>query len=289
MQLLKRLTLWGSFVTFSHSVFALPFALIMVVVLLPEYPLSWVQLMSVVFAVVSARTAAMSFNRLMDAAIDAENPRTHDREIPSGKLSLREGWGLVVASTLTFVLCAAALGWHCVVMVPPVLLVLFGYSLLKRFTSMCHFVLGLALALAPGGVWYALTARWAWDPVWLMGAVLTWVAGFDILYSCQDIEFDRKRGLFSVPSYVGFDRARKLACVLHLGTVVLLFGFGAAFKLGHLYTAGVVLFALLLVNQHLVVARRGLPAIGAVFFSRNGMASITLLAFVVIDRLVALK
>jgi 4-hydroxybenzoate polyprenyltransferase len=245
--------------------------------------------MSVMIAVVSARMAAMSFNRLVDATIDAENPRTHDREIPSGKLSPREGWGLVLVSTVAFVLCAAVLGWHCVVMVPPVLLVLFGYSLLKRFTSMCHFVLGLALALAPGGVWYALTARWAWDPVWLMGAVLTWVAGFDILYSCQDIDFDRKRGLFSLPSYLGFDRARNLASVLHLVTVVLLSGFGEAFKLGHFYTAGVVLFALALANQHLLVARRGLPAISRVFFSRNGTASITLLVFVVLDRLVALR
>lgn len=286
MMVLERLGLWASFVTFSHSVFALPFALMMMVVLARTYPFSWIQVVALVVAVVAARTAAMSFNRLVDASIDAANPRTMGRELPSGKLSSLEAWGLTAASALLFAAAAAALGTHCVIMVPPVLVVLLGYSLLKRYTSVCHFVLGLALALAPGGVWYAVTATWAWEPLWLMGAVLTWVAGFDILYSCQDMEFDRAVGLFSLPRYLGSRGARLAAAGLHVATVILLIEFGVVFELHRAYTVGVVCFATLLLNQHVVVARRGIACIDRVFFTRNGAASLALFAFVVLDCLV---
>ncbi len=285
MIVLERLALWGSFVKFSHSIFALPFALIMMVVLTRTYTLSWMQVAALVVAVVAARTAAMSFNRLVDASIDAANPRTMGRELPSRRLSSFEAWGLMISSALVFTAAAAALGTHCVIMVPAVLLVLLGYSLLKRFTSLCHFVLGLALALAPGGVWYAVTATWAWEPLWLMGAVLTWVAGFDILYSCQDMDFDREQGLFSVPRYLGFRRARLLAATLHLLTVVLLGEFGVVFDLHGAYAFGVAVFAMLLLNQHVLVARRGIACVDQVFFTRNGAASLLLFAFVVFDRL----
>jgi 4-hydroxybenzoate polyprenyltransferase len=286
MIVLERLALWGSFVKFSHSIFALPFALIMMVVLARAYPLSWVQIVSLVAAVVAARTAAMAFNRLVDASIDAANPRTSGRELPSRKVSSREAWALTIVSALVFAVAASTLGMHCLMMVPPVLVVLLGYSLLKRFTSMCHFVLGLALALAPGGVWYAMTATWAWQPLWLMGAVLAWVAGFDILYSCQDMEFDRERGLFSVPRYLGFRRARLLAAGLHLATVALLAEFGVVFELHAAYAFGVALFAALLLNQHLLIARQGIACIDLVFFTRNGAASLVLFACVVLDRLI---
>jgi 4-hydroxybenzoate polyprenyltransferase len=287
MTVLERLALWASFVKFSHSIFALPFVLIMMVVLTRTYPLTWVQIVSLVVAVIAARTAAMSFNRLVDAAIDAKNPRTSGRELPSRRLSSFEAWSLMGASILVFAASAAALGMHCLLMVLPVLVVLLGYSLLKRFTSMCHFVLGLALALAPGGVWYAVTATWAWEPLWLMGAVLTWVAGFDILYSCQDIDFDRAQGLFSVPRYLGVGGARLVAAGLHLATIVFLVEFGVVFELHKAYALGVTLFAALLLNQHLLVARRGLSCIDQVFFTRNGAASVVLCAFVVLDRLLS--
>lgn len=286
MIVLERLALWGSFVTFSHSIFALPFALIMMVVLGRAYPLSWVQVVSLLVAVVAARTAAMSFNRLVDVSIDAANPRTRGRELPSRRVSSREAWALTICSALVFALAAATLGMHCLIMVPPVLVVLLGYSLLKRFTAMCHFVLGLALALAPGGVWYAMTATWEWQPLWLMGAVLTWVAGFDILYSCQDMDFDREQGLFSVPRYLGFRGARLLAATLHLLTVVLLVEFGVVFELHSAYSFGVAVFAALLLNQHVLVARRGIACIDQVFFTRNGAASLLLFVFVVLDLLV---
>jgi 4-hydroxybenzoate polyprenyltransferase len=286
MIVLERLALWGSFVKFSHTIFALPFALIMMVVVSRAYPLSWIQIVSLLVAVVAARTAAMSFNRLVDASIDAANPRTKGRELPSRRISSFEAWGLTVGSAVSFAIAAAALGIHCLMMVPPVLFVLLGYSLLKRFTSMCHFVLGLALALAPGGVWYAMTATWAWEPLWLMGAVLTWVAGFDILYSCQDMDFDREQGLFSVPRYLGFRGARLLAAILHVATVALLTEFGVVFELRSAYAVGVAVFAALLFNQHILVARRGVACIDQVFFSRNGAASLLLLAFVIVDRFV---
>lgn len=283
MRVHERLALWGSFVKFSHSVFALPFALIMLLVLSRSYPFSWLQVLTILFAVVAARTAAMAFNRIADASFDALNPRTAGRELPSARLSYAEAWWLTSLSVVVFAAAAALLGYHCLIMVPPVVAVLFGYSLLKRVTSMCHFVLGIALSLAPGGVWYAITATWAWEPLWLMAAVLTWVAGFDILYSCQDIEIDRKLGLLSVPRYIGFRGAQGVAVVLHISTAALLFRFGVVFELHTPYNLGVSLFSALLLSQHWSVARRGVGCIDQVFFTRNGLASIALLFFVVLD------
>lgn len=274
----------GSLVAFSHSVFALPFALIMVLVVSRDRVVSMYQLVALVVCVVAARTAAMAFNRLVDARLDAKNPRTQGRELPVGSVSRREALMLCGASTLTFVGAAWLLGVHCLVMTPLVLFVLLGYSFLKRYTVLCHFVLGIALALAPGGVWYALTAEWSWLPVPLMVAVLFWVAGFDILYSCQDIEFDRAQGLFSVPSRWGLTVARGVASLLHAFAVGALLVFGADCRLGFVYSFGVAIFSLLLASQHIAVARRGLSCIDRVFFTRNGAASVMLFFFVLAER-----
>jgi 4-hydroxybenzoate polyprenyltransferase len=230
----------------------------------------------------------MAFNRLVDATFDARNVRTQNREIPSGKVSRREAAMLVVVSALLFIGGAFVLGVHCGVLALPVLVVLLGYSYAKRFSALCHFILGLSLALAPGGVWYALTATWSWQPVSLMVGVLLWVAGFDILYACQDVEFDTQSGLQSVPARLGVGRARALSMVLHLGAVGALVVFGMSFAMGALFWCGLALFSVLIASQHIVIARRGLSCIDQVFFTRNGLASVLLFLFALLDRAIAL-
>lgn len=287
MNVLQRLTTWGSFVKFSHSVFALPFALIMVVLVAREQTVSVLQVALLIVCVVSARTAAMAFNRYVDADIDAKNPRTEKREIPAGVVSKGSALRLILVSSGAFLLGTAGLGTHCLVLAPLVLMVLLGYSLVKRFSSVCHVILGIALALAPGGVWYALTGQWSWKPLPLMATVVFWVAGFDILYSCQDADFDRKEGLFSIPSRVGVGPALAIACALHVFSFSALVLNGMIFQVGPLYWVGVLIFAALLINQHRTVLARGVGCIDQVFFTRNGAASILLFVFVLLDAMIS--
>ena len=285
MGITKRIATWGSLVKFSHSVFALPFALIMVVEIARYHPISLATVMLLLVCIVAARTAAMGFNRIVDRNIDRANPRTAAREIPSGLVPVREAILLTLASGLVFILGAGLLGWHCLLLSPVVLAILLGYSLMKRYTACAHFVLGLALACAPGGVWYALTGIWSLEPLALMGGVLTWVAGFDILYSCQDYEFDCKQGLFSIPARIGIPASLLVAALLHILALGFLALFGVVFDLGLAYWIGLVLFGILLLSQHIEVKRRGIGCINQVFFTRNALASLVLLAAVVVDSL----
>lgn len=279
----ERVRSYASLVKVSHSVFAMPFALTMLVVVSKFTPVSWAQVGLLILCVVFARTAAMAFNRFIDAEIDARNPRTASREIPRGIISRREGLLLTLVSSVAFLAATYGLGTHCLVLAPAVLAVLLGYSLMKRFTAACHFVLGLALACAPGGVWYALTATWAWQPLVLMAAVLFWVAGFDILYACQDLEFDRENNLYSIPARLGRKGAKGLAALLHTLSVGSLIWFGSLFALGFWYWIGVAVFGLFLASQHSTVHRHGFGAIDQVFLTRNGVASVVLFMFVALD------
>ena len=283
MSLVTRLHTWGSLVKFSHSVFALPFAIVMALVVGRRAPPSLSTVACLLVCIVAARTAAMGFNRIVDRAIDAQNPRTAMREIPRGAVSLAEAITLTAFSAGVFMAGAALIGTHCLVMAPLVLALLLGYSLLKRYTSACHFVLGLALACAPGGVWYALTGEWSTKPLPLMIAVMAWVAGFDILYSVQDIEFDRRSGLWSVPARLGSAGAMRVAAGLHIITVLALADFGNEFVLGAPYWIGLALFAALLANQYVMIQRRGTGCIDQVFFTRNGLASVLLCLSVLAD------
>lgn len=283
MALSERLSMWGRLIVFPHSVFALPFALIMIVLVASERSVTLTQVALLVVCVVSARASAMAFNRYVDAEIDAQNPRTMNREIPTGVVSKRGALLLVLASSGIFIAGAAGLGRHCLVLSPLVLFVLLGYSFMKRFSSWCHVVLGVALALAPGGVWYALTGEWSWKPVPLMLTVTLWVAGFDILYSCQDAEFDRSQKLFSVPSVLGVARAKLLALSLHIGSLGFLVVNGYLFNVGAVYWLGALIFAGLLISQHRAVMVHGIECIDRVFFTRNGAASILLFVFVLVD------
>ncbi|MCB0330793.1 MAG: putative 4-hydroxybenzoate polyprenyltransferase [Bdellovibrionales bacterium] len=278
-----RLGLWGRLVAFPHSIFALPFALGMFVLCAARFRVSLTQFLLILVCLVAARTAAMACNRVLDARIDASNPRTLAREIPSGRVSLGEASLLWAASTCVFLGGAYLLGSHCLLLTPVVLLVLFGYSLTKRFTPWSHLVLGFALALAPGGVWYALTATWSLLPVPLMTAVLFWVAGFDVLYSCQDEAFDRSQGLFSVPARFGVARAFAIAKTFHGIAVLLLILFGFMWQLTPWYYVFVAVFAAFLVKQYSLISPEDLSRIDAAFFTQNGLASFSFLISTIVE------
>ncbi|HHI79061.1 MAG TPA: 4-hydroxybenzoate octaprenyltransferase [Planctomycetes bacterium] len=281
---MARLQAYLSLVKFSHSVFALPFALISLVLAeggLP--PLSL--LLLVVLAAVAARTAAMGFNRWADRKIDEANPRTREREIPAGKISPRATLVLVLLSSLVFMGTAWALNPLAFWLSPLVLVVLLGYSYTKRFTWACHLVLGLALGLAPLGAWIA--AKGSLEdigiPLLLAFAVLTWVAGFDIIYSCQDEGFDRGLGLHSIPARFGIRMALRLSSLLHLLTVASLGLMGVWVGLGLFWWLGVVLSALLLFYEHRLVRPDDLSQVKAAFFTMNGLVSLLLAMLTFLD------
>lgn len=277
-----------SLVKFSHSVFALPFALQGAWLAAGGVPEPW-QLLWVVVAAVAARTAAMAFNRLVDRHLDAANPRTAGRELPAGDLSAGRVRGLVLLAAGLFIGAAFALnplaGWLSF----PVLGVLFGYSFVKRFSFLAHLVLGLALALAPLGAWIAI--RGSIDasmlPVLILAmAVWAWVAGFDLIYACQDADHDREAGLHSIPARFGVGRALKAARLLHVLTVALLAAFTLSAGLGWIYWVSVVGAALLLAWEHSLVAPDDLSRVDVAFFTLNGWVGVALFGGLVLDRLI---
>jgi 4-hydroxybenzoate polyprenyltransferase len=278
---------FGSLVAFSHTVFALPFAASAVVLSLsvPHAPLSWARGLAMLGCMVCARTAAMAFNRYLDRHIDAKNPRTAGREIPAGAVSPRAALGLTLACSALFVVLAASLGPACGALSPLVLVVLLGYSYTKRFTWAAHLVLGLALALAPGGAWLAMGARPNVAIVALMLAVLTWVAGFDVLYSLQDEAFDRNEGLHSIPARFGTLGAVFISAALHVATALSMAGAGVLLDRGALYFVGTGAVTALLVYEHAIVGRGNLARIDRAFFTINGYVSVLFFALTLLDSL----
>ncbi len=280
---------WFGLVRFSHSVFALPFALCGAWLAAGGAP-GWRVALLVVACAVAARTAAMGFNRLVDRRIDAANPRTEQREIPAGRLGVGAVRALVLLSCLAFVALAFALnplaGW----LAAPVLAVLLGYSYVKRFSSGAHFVLGLALAIAPLGAWIAVRGAIESDVtpvVWLAAAVLTWVAGFDLIYACQDADFDRASGLHSIPARFGVANALRVSSALHVVTVAALYMVGASGGLGLAWWIALGVCAVLLVWQHRLVAPQDLSRVDMAFFTLNGWVGVGLFAGLALDRAIA--
>jgi 4-hydroxybenzoate polyprenyltransferase len=274
---LGRAVAYGRMIKFSHSVFALPFALASAALAARE-GFRWSQLAWIVVAMVGARSAAMGFNRLADHAIDARNPRTAGRELPRGTLARREVWALVLLSAAALVVAAAMLGPWCLALSPVALAIVFGYSYTKRFTMLSHVVLGLSLAIAPVGAWLAIRGHFSPVAVVIGLAVLTWVAGFDTIYSCQDAAFDREAGLHSLPARFGVRRALLAARAFHVVAIV---GLAAVYPLAdlhRLYLAGVVGIAALLAYEHSLVRADDLSRVDAAFFTLNGWVSVGYLA-----------
>lgn len=269
-------------VKFSHTVFALPFALASMLLAKDGWPDIWT-IVWILVAMVTARTAAMGFNRIVDRHIDAQNPRTQNREIPAGKVSVAEAAVLVNFSTLLFLFAAWRLGTLTFWLAFPALFLLFFYSYCKRFTSLAHFVLGLCLAIAPVGAWIAVTQSFAVPPIVLATAIMFWVAGFDIIYATMDVDFDRKMGLHSLVQKFGIPAALAMARFFHLLFVGLLFVFGQVMGLSVWFSGAVGLIALFLMFEHALVNPNDLRRVNAAFFTVNGTISILFLAVIVAE------
>jgi len=275
--LLSRLRTYLSFVRFSHTVFALPFALVGALLAARVVPLTWPRLGWIVAAMVTARSAAMAFNRLVDAHYDALNPRTAQREIPRGAMSRTEAVLFLGGAALAFLIVCAQISMVCLALAPLALAIVFWYSLAKRFTWATQFFLGLAMAVAPVGGWIAVGGGPSWEPVLLGVAIGTWVGGFDILYACQDLEFDRAHGLRSIPVRFGVRRSIGISRALHVVTVMCLAALGTVSGLGPIYQAGVGLVAVLLIFEQSLVSASDLSQVKRAF-DLNGWVGLLYLA-----------
>jgi len=275
---LERVAAYGRMIRFSHSVFALPFALASLSLAAREGGVTAGQVAWIVVAMVAARSAAMGFNRLADHGLDARNPRTASRELPRGVLSRPEVWLFVAVSAVVFVLAAAMLNPLCLALSPVALAIVLGYSYTKRFTALSQLVLGLSLAVAPVGAWLAIRGRFDAAPLALAVAVVLWVAGFDTIYACQDAEFDRREGLHSIPARLGVARALLVARALHVGAIAALLVLPALVPLHPLYLAGVAAVAALLAWEHTLVRPDDLSQVMRAF-NLNGWVGLLYLAF----------
>ncbi len=283
MKLIRNIIEFGHMIKFSHSVFALPFALSGAILADQKVALTWPVLMWILVAMVAARSAAMGFNRLIDKKYDAQNPRTKNRHLPSGKITERQIVIFLLFFSGWFIYASYQLNMLCFVLSPVALAVVFLYSYTKRFTSFSHYVLGIALGLSPIGAWLAVTGYFAWAPVLLSLAVVFWVAGFDIVYSCQDIDFDKQTDLFSVTKLIGLKNALMLARFSHLISFLLLAYLAWLVPLNFIYTAGLIIIAGLLTYEHSLVKSDDLADLDVAFFNMNGFISIVFFISVIGD------
>jgi 4-hydroxybenzoate polyprenyltransferase len=280
---LTRIRLTLEMIKFEHSVFALPFALTGALLAWRDEAFTrdglWTRLIWIVIAMVAARSVAMAFNRVLDADIDAKNPRTKSRHLPAGILTRRFAWGFVIASAFVFVFAARQLNPLCFKLAPVALAIPMFYSFTKRFTSLSHIVLGFSLGIAPAAAWIAMRGSLDVRILWLTAAVTLWTAGFDIIYACQDYAFDVATGLFSVPKQFGIAGALWIARFLHVGMLACLIALVRAFELGGIAAAGIAAVAALLAWEHRLVRANDLSRIDAAFFTMNGYVSVIFFVF----------
>lgn len=274
----KKLATTLEMIKFEHTLFALPFAFLGAVLAAEGLPTLW-QIMWIAMAMVGARSAAMTFNRIADRKIDAENPRTANRELPAGKLSVNFAWLFLIASIVLFELAAFMLNWLTFALSPVALLSVLGYSYAKRFTAFAHLILGWSLAISPTAAWIAV--RGTIDsgiPLLLSLLVMMWTAGFDVLYACQDFDFDREKGLRSIPARFGIKNSLWIARIFHFQAFVVLVLFYLLTDLGLIAAVGVAATGILLIYQHTLVKPNDLSKMNAAFFTTNAMVSVILFA-----------
>lgn len=280
--ILLRLHNYLGLVRFAHTLFALPFALMSALVAargLPPWPIvGWL-----LVCMVGARTAAMTFNRIVDRRIDAQNPRTRERHLPTGKVSLPEAVGLWLASSVVFIVGAWKLNALAFALSPVALAIICGYSFCKRYTALSHFVLGLSLGIAPVGAWIAVSGSFAVPPLILAAAVLFWTAGFDVIYALMDEEFDRITGLHSLVVSLGRRGALRAAFAAHLASILFIGAFGIAAGMGWFYWAGAIAFAALILYEHSIVSPDDIARVNIAFFNVNAVISIGLFCFTWLD------
>jgi 4-hydroxybenzoate polyprenyltransferase len=281
----KSLRNYFSLVKFSHTVFAMPFAMIgfSLAVSDPDFDFNIRLLLLVILCMIFARNAAMGFNRLADRDFDSLNPRTSKREIPAGTISPGAATVFVIINTLLFIIATGFINLLTLYLSPVALMVIFGYSLTKRFTSLCHFVLGLGLSLAPIGAYISVTGKFSILPLIYSFIVLTWVSGFDIIYALQDDEFDRSNKLHSLPSSTGRKKALRISIFVHIITFLLVLASGIYGQSGILFWFGAGVFTLLLLYQHSIVRHDDLSKVTLAFGTTNGLASLIFAIFVISD------
>ena len=286
--LIKSAGDYFSLVKFSHTVFAMPFAMIgfALAVSGTENPFSIRLLILIILCMIFARNAAMGFNRLADRKFDSQNPRTDRREIPSGKISVSAAAMFIIANSILFIVSTGFINRLTFFLSPVALLIILGYSLTKRITYLCHFILGLGLSLAPIGAYISVTGTFNILPIIYSFIVLTWVSGFDIIYALQDDEFDRGHNLHSLPSSSGRKRAFTISVIVHFITFILIVAAGLAGKGNILYWTGAIIFIGLLIWQHLLVKPDDLSRVTLAFQTTNGIASILYALFVILDMII---
>ncbi|NBG66826.1 UbiA-like polyprenyltransferase [Acidiluteibacter ferrifornacis] len=277
-----------SLVKFSHTIFALPFALIgyFLAIKFSIYTFDWVTFIPMLLCMVFARNAAMAFNRYIDRDIDSANERTAKvREIPNGTITPNSAKWFVIGNSILFIATTYFINSICFYLSPVALAVVLGYSLTKRFTALCHLILGIGLALAPIGAYLVVVGSFAWLPLYFSFAVLFWVSGFDIIYALQDYDFDKKMNLKSIPVFLGKDGALGFSTFLHLLTAgfIIFAGYKAGF--GTFYWIGTALFLALLTYQHLIVKANDLSKVNLAFFTTNGVASVLFAVFTILELL----
>lgn len=274
-----------SLVLFAHTIFAMPFAFIgfFLAITTTSHRFNWLLMSLMVLCMIFARNAAMAFNRYLDRDIDAQNERTVIRDIPSGKISSREALIFTIINCLLFIIATVFINRLCLYLSPVALLVVLGYSFTKRFTPLCHLILGLGLSLAPIGAYLVVTGEFNIVPIFFSLAVLCWVSGFDIIYALQDEEFDRANNLRSIPSWLGAATALQVSTFLHVLTVLFVTLPLFFTPLSWFYIAGIIFFIILLIYQHQLVKPDDLSKINRAFFTTNGIASVVFAIFFLLD------
>ena len=274
-----------SLVLFAHTVFAMPFAFIGFFLAISEtgQEFNWLKLLLMVLCMIFARNAAMAFNRYLDREIDAHNPRTAIRDIPSGKISSNEALIFTIANSILFILTTLLINKLCFSLSPVALAVVLGYSYTKKFTPLCHLFLGLGLALAPIGAYLVVAGAFAMLPVYFSLAVLCWVSGFDIIYALQDEEFDRENNLNSIPAWLGKKKALNVSSIFHILAVIFVSMPYIVSDLSWFYLAGILFFIILLIYQHQLVKPNDLSKVNRAFFTTNGIASVVFALFFLLD------
>jgi 4-hydroxybenzoate polyprenyltransferase len=271
-------------VKFSHTIFAMPFAFIGYFIAINQgYKLNWILLCLVVLCMVFARNAAMAFNRYTDREIDLKNPRTALREIPSGVIKPGSALNFVILNSIAFIITTGFINKLTLCLSPIALLLILGYSISKKFTFLCHFILGMGLSLAPIGAYLAVTGKFMWLPLIFSVIVLLWVSGFDIIYALQDEQFDKTENLNSIPAFVGIKQAIIVSTIVHFFCAIFVVMAGLLGNFGKWYWIGAVCFILLLTYQHKLVKANDLSKLNHAFFTANGIASLIFAVFTVMD------
>ncbi len=274
-----------SLVLFAHTIFAMPFAFIgfFLAISVTGQEFNWLKLLLMILCMIFARNAAMAFNRYLDRGIDSQNPRTAIRDIPSGKISSNEALIFTIANSILFILTTLLINKLCFSLSPVALAVVLGYSYTKKFTPLCHLILGLGLALAPIGAYLVVAGEFAMLPLYFSLAVLFWVSGFDIIYALQDEEFDRKNNLNSIPAWLGKKKALNVSSVFHVLAVIFVTMPYIVSSFSWFYLAGILFFIILLIYQHQLVKPNDLSKVNRAFFTTNGIASVVFAVFFLLD------